>query len=122
MSTNFDGSLVLRLKYAYGQVNLDRVGHWAKGGWIRLGQQPTPYFEVIEGIYRYRFQGTTFVERQGLLSSSDIGLSGHSNLPGGYGDCTWATTTATPTPGPRPTARRRFQLRASLRPLRARRC
>jgi hypothetical protein len=86
VASNFDGSLVLRLKYAYGQVNLDRAGPWGKGAWVRLGQQPTPYFEAIEGIYRYRFQGTTFVERQGLLSSSDVGLAAHANLPAGYGD------------------------------------
>jgi len=40
----------------------------------------------MEGIYRYRFQGTIFVEREGFLSSSDVGLSGHWNLPGDYGD------------------------------------
>src|SRR5205814_424754 len=33
-STNYDGSLVFRLKYAYGQLTLD---DWTtKGSWIRL--------------------------------------------------------------------------------------
>jgi len=107
VGTSFDGSLVLRLKYAYGQVNLDRAGSGAKGGWVRLGQQPTPYFDAIEGIYRYRFQGTTFVERTGLLSSSDVGLTATRTFRPDTATCTSASTTARRTPSPRPTARRR---------------
>jgi hypothetical protein len=83
-STNYDGSLVFRLKYAFGQINLDEpLSH---GSWVRFGQQQTPYIDFMEGIYRYRFQGTIFAERVGLLSSSDVGLSGHYNFPDNYGD------------------------------------
>src|SRR5262245_38674715 len=61
ISSNLDGSLTIRLKYAYGQVNFDR---WAatKGMWVRFGQQQTPYVDFLEGIYRYRFEGTIFVD------------------------------------------------------------
>ncbi|HKO54604.1 MAG TPA: hypothetical protein VJ276_01930 [Thermoanaerobaculia bacterium] len=78
------GSQIFRLKYAFGQYALD---DWTThGSWIRLGVQQTPYVDYTEGIYRYRFQGTIFSERVGLLSSSDAGFSGHYNFPGNYGD------------------------------------
>lgn len=44
-------SLVFRIKYAYGQFNLD---DWmSRGSWVRLGIQPTPWVDFEEGIYRY---------------------------------------------------------------------
>ena len=82
--SSLNGSLTFRLKYAYGQLNLD---DWVtRGSWLRLGIQQTPYVDYTEGIYRYRFQGPIFVDREGFLSSSDAGFSGHYNLPGNYGD------------------------------------
>ncbi|HXH40900.1 MAG TPA: hypothetical protein VNN08_19900 [Thermoanaerobaculia bacterium] len=81
---SLSGSQVFRLKYAYGQVNLD---DWmTKGSWARVGVQQTPYTDYTEGIYRYRFQGTIFAERTTGLPSSDAGLSGHYNFAGNYGD------------------------------------
>lgn len=78
------GSLVFRVKYAFAQFNLD---DWmARGSWARLGIQQTPWVDFEEGIYRYRFQGTVFTEREGFLSSSDAGASFHYNLPSNYGD------------------------------------
>jgi hypothetical protein len=82
--SSLNGSLDYRLKYAFAQLNLD---DWTtKGSWVRLGIQQTPYVDYTEGIYRYRFQGTVFSEREGYLPSSDAGLSGHWNFPGNYGD------------------------------------
>ena len=82
--SSLNGSLTLRLKYAYAQINLD---DWLPAGsWIRVGQQQTPYIDYTEGIYRYRFQGNIFPERQGYMSSSDVGVSFHSVLPDNYGD------------------------------------
>ena len=79
-----NGSLVFRLKYAFAQFNLD---DWmAKGSWVRLGIQQTPLLDYEEGIYRYRFQGTTFTEREGYYSSSDAGASFHYNFPSNYGE------------------------------------
>lgn len=78
------GSLVFRVKYAYAQFNLD---DWVtRGSWARLGIQQTPWVDFEEGIYRYRFQGTVFTEREGYLSSSDAGASLRYNLPSNYGD------------------------------------
>ncbi len=80
-------SLVYRIKYAYAQFNLD---DWmTKGSWARIGIQQTPWVDFDEGIYRYRFQGTTFAERLPLLTtmtSADAGASFHYNLPENYGD------------------------------------
>lgn len=78
------GSYVYRLKYAFAQINLD---DWmSKGSWVRFGLQQTPFIDYTEGIYRYRFQGTTFVEREGFLTSSDNGVSFHYNFQKNYGD------------------------------------
>ena len=85
-----NGSLIFRIKYAFAQINLD---DWMpKGSWIRLGVQQTPYIDFMEGIYRYRFQGTMFPEREGpggsgsFMSSSDAGVSFHTAFPQNYGD------------------------------------
>ena len=83
---SLNGSQVFRVKYAFAQFNLDQwTGSW-KSTWMRMGVQQTPYIDFWEGIYRYRFQGTTFIERVGSASSSDAGISFHSNIPNNYGD------------------------------------
>jgi len=86
-STNsLNGSLVFRLKYAYAQLALtDWTGKFT-ASYARLGVQQTPFVDYEESIYRYRFQGTVFAERDGGLSSSDAGVSFHANLPSNYGD------------------------------------
>ena len=84
VGSSSNGSLTYRLKYAYAQFNMD---DWmTRGSWARLGMQPTAYVDFMEGIYRYRFQGTVFEERDGFLSSSDAGATFHYNFDGNYGD------------------------------------
>lgn len=79
-----NGSLVFRIKYAYAQFNLD---DWmTKGSYARLGIQQTPWLDFAEGVYRYRFQGTMFAEREGYFSSADAGVSFHYQIPSNYGD------------------------------------
>lgn len=83
---SLSGSYIFRMKYGYAQFNLDEwTGDW-KQTWVRLGIQQTPFIDAQEGVYRYRFQGTVFTERDGGLASSDAGLSFHTNLPNNYGD------------------------------------
>jgi hypothetical protein len=80
--TSLNGSEVFRLKYAFAQLNLD---DWMpKGSWARFGIQQTPWVDFEEGIYRYRFQGTIFMEREGYLSSSDAGASFHTAFQNNY--------------------------------------
>ena len=82
--SSLSGSLTFRVKYAYLQANLDR---WATPGtWARFGMQPTAFVNFSEDLYRYRFQGPIFVDREGFLSSSDAGAAVHYNLPSNYGD------------------------------------
>ena len=83
-ASSLSGSLEFRVKYAYAQFNLD---DWmTKGSYARFGIQQTPWLDYAEGIYRYRFQGTMFVEREGYFSSADAGASFHYQLPKNYGD------------------------------------
>jgi hypothetical protein len=78
------GSLEFRIKYAFAQFNLD---DWTtRGSWVRFGIQQTPWLDFAENIYRYRFQGTMFPEREGYLVSSDAGATFHYNFPANYGD------------------------------------
>src|SRR4051812_27219653 len=83
-ASSLAGSLEFRIKYAFVQTNLD---DWmTRGSWARFGIQQTPYLDYTENIYRYRFQGTMFVERAGYFASADAGVSFHYNLPSNYGD------------------------------------
>ncbi|MBV9493731.1 MAG: hypothetical protein JOZ54_05765 [Acidobacteria bacterium] len=83
---SLSGSQIYRLKYAFGQYSLDDWTASSKGNWVRVGLQQTPFIDYTEGIYRYRFQGTVFPERTGLIGSSDSGVSGHYTFAGNYGD------------------------------------
>ena len=70
-----NGNLVFRIKYAFAQVNLDEwTGDW-KSTWVRLGIQQTPYVDYMENIYRYRFQGTIFEERDAVGGSASVAAS-----------------------------------------------
>jgi hypothetical protein len=84
VGSSLNGSYTFRVKYAFAQWNLD--DRLTRGSWARFGIQQTPWVDFMEGIYRYRFQGTIFEEREGFLSSSDAGASFHYSLPQNYGD------------------------------------
>jgi hypothetical protein len=77
-------TLTYRMKYAYGQFDLDRFT--TKGSWIRFGLQQTPWIDYEESIYRYRFQGPVFADREGFLTSSDFGAAVHWTFPADSGD------------------------------------
>src|SRR5256885_11937903 len=83
-ASSLNGSLEFRVKYAFAQFNLD---DWmTRGSYARFGIQQTPWLDFAEGIYRYRFQGTMFVEREGYFASADAGASFHYQIPSNYGD------------------------------------
>jgi hypothetical protein len=112
-----NGSLVYRVKYAFGQFNLDDwTGKW-KQTWVRFGANQTPFVDWEEGVYRYRFQGTVFVERVGKLTSSDFGASFHTNLPDNYGEIHTGIYNGEGYSAPDPNSRKAFQTRVTLRPL-----
>lgn len=82
--SSLNGAMTFRLKYAYAQFALDE---WMADGTIaRLGMIQTPYLESIDGIYRYRFQGTTITERDAGFISADVGASFRMPVGGEYGE------------------------------------
>ena len=113
--SSLSGSLDYRLKYAYGQFNLDR---WmTKGTWLRLGDLPTPYLDFIDGVYRYRFQGPTFTDRETYLVSADFGLAGRYAFPGNYGDVVVGLYNGEGYTRAEANDQQAIQARATLRPL-----
>ena len=114
-TASLSGSSIFRLKYAFAQLALD---DWTtKGSWLRLGAQQTPYLDYTEGIYHYRFQGTMFPERVGLITSSDFGFSGHYNFAGNYGDVHAGYYNGEGYSKAEANNEKAFQVRATVRPL-----
>jgi hypothetical protein len=112
--SSLNGSLVFRIKYAFAQVNLDQ---WiTPGSWTRLGIQQTPIVDYEEGIYRYRFQGTVFTEREGYLSSSDAGASLRYNMPADYGEVHFGVYNGENYNRVEVNDRKAFQVRGTVRP------
>jgi hypothetical protein len=113
--SSITGSLTFRLKYAYAQVNLD---DWmTKGSWVRLGAQQTPWVDFEETIYRYRFQGTIFTDREAYLSSSDVGVGFHTNFARNYGDVMAGIYNGETYSRPEANDQKAFMVRGTLRPL-----
>src|SRR6478752_4951289 len=113
-STITNDSLIFRIKYAFGQVNLD---DWMpRGSWVRFGIQQTPLLDYEEGIYRYRFQGTTFTEREGFYNSADAGASFHTNFPKNYGEVHAGLYNGDGYARPEQNDRHAFDIRGTLRP------
>jgi hypothetical protein len=116
--STIDGSYVFRVKYAYGQFNLDDwLNKGRTGSWVRLGVQQTPFVDFMENIYRYRFQGTIFEEREGYLSSSDTGASFHYNFNNNYGDFHFGAYNGETYTKPEVNDQKGYQIRGSFRPL-----
>ena len=113
--SSVSGSQVFRLKYAYAQFNMD---DWlTRGSWIRLGMQQTPWVDFMEGVYRYRFQGTVFEDREGFLSSSDVGLSFRYAFGGNYGDVHTGFYNGETYSRPEVNDQKAFMIRGSVRPV-----
>lgn len=111
LGSGLNGSLMFRLKYAYGQL---RVGENTQ---VRLGMQPTPLIDAQESVYRYRFQGTSFVEREGGLNSSDLGLTIVTSFPSGYGDVQVGVYNGEGYSRPEVNDRKALMMRATLKPM-----
>jgi hypothetical protein len=112
-----NGSYVFRLKYAYAQFNLD---DWmAKGSFARFGMQQNPYFDFFEAVYRYRFQGTIFNEREGYQSSADVGAAFRYNFPQNYGDIQTGFFNGENYNRPEVNDQKSFMFRGTVRPFHA---
>jgi hypothetical protein len=109
------GSLTFRLKYGYAQLNL---ADWMpQGTWVRLGIQQTPWVDFEESVYRYRFQGPIFADREGLLSSSDAGVSFRTAFPRNHGDVHAGIYNGETYSRPEANDRKAIQIRGTFRPL-----
>jgi len=118
--SSLNGSYTFRLKYAYAQFNLDDwLNPGRTGSWVRLGEQQTPWVDFMETVYRYRFQGMIFEDREGFLSSSDAGAAFHYNFPGNYGDVHTGFYNGETYTRPEPNDQKGFMIRATLRPMRS---
>jgi hypothetical protein len=114
-SSSLSGSQVFRLKFAYVQLNLDQ---WlTKGSWIRAGLNQTPWLDYEESIYRYRFEGTLFVDREGFLFPSDAGVTFHYNLPRDFGDFQAGVYNGEGSAHSDPNGEKALQMRAAVRPV-----
>jgi hypothetical protein len=116
--SSLTGSYTFRLKYAYAQFNLDDwVNPGRTGTWVRFGMQQTPWVDFMETVYRYRFQGTIFEDREGFLSSSDVGAAVHTNLPGNYGDVQAGIYNGETYSRPEANDQKGFMIRGTVRPV-----
>jgi len=108
------GNYIWRLKYAYGQLNLD---DWLpKGSFARLGMQPTPYCDFADAIYRYRFQGKGLPDREKILSTADAGLAARVMFPGNYGEVAGGYYNGEGYETPELNDQKAIQVRISVRP------
>ena len=115
VGSSLNGSLTLRLKYGYAQLNLD---DWMpKGSWLRLGIQQTPWVDFEESVYRYRFQGPIFADREAYLSSSDAGVSFRTAFPRNYGDVHVGIYNGETYSKPETNDQKAIQIRGTFRPL-----
>jgi hypothetical protein len=109
------GSYVYRLKYAYAQWNLDP--HLTPGSFVRLGLQQSPWIDMVDTVYRYRFQGPVFEDREGYLSPADAGATMRYVIAHDYGDVHAGFFNGENYQHPEVNDRKGFQIRGSLRPL-----
>ena len=105
VGSSLNGSYTFRLKYAYAQWNLD--DHMAAGLVRALRHAAEPVLRLLRDVYRYRFQGTIFNEREGYQSSADVGAAFRYSLPTTTATSRPASSTARTTTGRRSTIRRR---------------
>jgi hypothetical protein len=79
--------------------------------------QQTPWVDFMETVYRYRFQGTIFADREGYLSSSDVGASFRYNFGGDYGDVHAGIYNGETYARPEANDQKGFMVRGTVRPL-----
>jgi hypothetical protein len=112
--SSLSGSETLRLKYGYAQMNLD---DWLwRGTSVRAGMIQTPYVDFEETVYRYRFQGNVFADREGYMTSSDYGVSARTLIPRGYGEVVGGLYNGEGFTRADPNDQKAFEIRGTLRP------
>ncbi|MFO7789858.1 MAG: hypothetical protein R6V32_04745 [Bacteroidales bacterium] len=77
------GNVELRLKYLYAKFDLPDFAFF-KDNNIKAGLTHRPWIGYEQNINRYRAQGSMFLERAGVINSTDFGLHFNSNLGDKY--------------------------------------
>lgn len=78
--TKSSGPYDVVLKHAYGEI-FDLP---TKGLWVKFGMHDLPWVPYEEKVWSYRFQGTVMPDREGYLSSTDLGIAIGYDLPSKY--------------------------------------
>jgi hypothetical protein len=73
-TSNYDGSVAVRIKYLYGKFNLPDMAFLTKP-FVEAGIVHMPWLDFEEHINFYRCQDTMFIERNGTFNSADIGVT-----------------------------------------------
>lgn len=76
-----EGDIEIRLKYGFLRYQF-KGGNFFYKPYIEFGLVSRPWIDFEQSINRYRVQGTMFLERTGILSSADYGISFVSLLGG----------------------------------------
>ncbi len=71
---NLDGSIAVRIKYAYAKFKLPDVAFFTKP-FVEFGVVHMPWLDYEEHVNFYRCQDTMFLERNETFNSADIGLT-----------------------------------------------
>ena len=69
-----DGDVEAPVKFAFVEARRDRLGVLVSP-YVQAGRVPTPWIGFEEGIYRYRMQDGTFMDRLGFFASADEGVA-----------------------------------------------
>jgi hypothetical protein len=80
-ANNYDGSIAVRIKYAYGKIKLPDFAFFTKP-FVEVGVVHMPWLDFEEHVNMYRAQDTMFMERNGLFNSADLGVTFTSLLGG----------------------------------------
>ncbi len=78
---NLDGSVAVRIKYAYAKIKLPDFAFMTKP-FIEVGVVHMPWLDYEEHVNFYRCQDTMFLERNSTFNSADIGVTFVSLLGG----------------------------------------
>ncbi len=80
-ANNYDGSIAVRIKYAYAKLKLPDIAILTKP-YFEVGVVHMPWLDYEEHVNWYRCQDTMFMERNGLFNSADLGVTFVSLLGG----------------------------------------
>ena len=83
--SSLDGSVAVRIKYAYAKFKLPDVAFFTKP-FVEAGIVHMPWLDFEEHINWYRCQDTMFIERNSTFNSADFGLTLVSLFGGEVGE------------------------------------